>query len=151
MPLLQQIDQDLAEAMKSKDEIRVSTLRMVKSAIHNWQIANRAQQKEPQDSDVVGVIQKEVKSRQDSIAMYQQGGREELASKEKGEIEILKKYLPAPVSEEEIRVKVKKTIAKVGASGPQDMGKVMGPIMAELKGQADGATVSRIVKEELSN
>lgn len=145
--LQEQIDQDLVEAMKRKVEAKISTLRMVKSAIHNWQIANK---KEPQDGDVLAVIQKEIKSRQDSITMYKKGGRQELAAKEEEEIGILKKYLPAQMSDEEIRAKIKEVISKVGASGPQDMGKVMGPIMAELKGRADGATVSRIVKEELS-
>jgi len=148
MALSQQIEQDLIEAMKNKDEAKTSTLRMTKSAIHNWQIAS---QKEPQDSDISGIIQKEIKSRQDSIAMYQKGGREELAAKEEGEIEILKKYLPAQMSEEEIRAKVQAIIAKLGAKGPQDMGKVMGPLMAEVKGRADGTTCSRIVKEELGD
>ena len=148
MSLLQQIDQDLVEAMKSKDETNVSTLRMLKSAIHNWQIANK---KEPQDAETMSVIQKEIKSRQDSIEMYQKGGRQELSAKEEGEIKILKKYLPEQMSEGEIRTKVQGIISSVGAKGPQDMGKVMGPVMAELKGRADGATCSRIVKEELGN
>jgi uncharacterized protein YqeY len=146
MSLLQQIDDDLSNAMKSKDEKTVSTLRMVKAALHNWQIANK---KEPADSDIVTILQKEVKARQDSIAMYEKGGRQDLADKEKGEVEMLKKYLPEQMSEDEIRTKVQAVIAQVGASGPGDMGKVMGPIMAELKGQADGAVVSRLVKEEL--
>lgn len=147
MALLQQIDQDLTGAMKAKDEVKISTLRMLKSAIHNWEIAS---QKEPQDADISAVLQKEIKSRKDSIEMYQKGGREELAQKEQAEIAILKKYLPAQMSEEEIRTKVKEIIVKVGATGVQDMGQVMGPLMGELKGQADGATVSKIVKEELS-
>lgn len=145
--LINQIENDLTEAMKSQDEKVVSVLRMLKSAIHNWQIAS---QKEPQEADILAMIQKEIKSRRDSIEMYQKGGREELAEKEKGEIEVLKKYLPKQMSEDEIRTKVKEVIARVGAAGPQDMGKVMGPIMGELKGQAHGAAVSRIVKEELN-
>ena len=147
MSLLQQIDQDLTTAMKAKDEVKTSTLRMLKSAIHNWQIAN---QKEPQDADVTTVIQKEIKSRQDSIEMYKKGGREELAAKEDAEITVLEKYLPEQMSEEKIRAKVKEQIAKTGAKGVQDMGKVMGPLMGELKGKADGATLAKIVKEELS-
>jgi len=147
MTLLQQIDQDLTEAMKTKNETKLSTLRMLKSAIHNWQIA---EQKTPQDLDLESVIQKEIKSRKDSTLMYREGGREELAQKEEAEINILQVYLPLEMPEEDIRTKVKEQIAKVGASDIQDMGKVMGPLMAELKGKARGATVSRIVKEELS-
>ncbi len=145
--LLQQIDQDLLEAMKTQDEKRVSVLRMVKSAVHNWQIAS---QKEPTESDVMAILQKEIKARHDSIAMYEKGDRQELAEKEKSEVKILEKYLPAPMTEEEIRKKVQAVIAQLGASSPEDMGKVMGPVMGELKGQADGAVVSRLVKEELS-
>lgn len=147
MALSQQIDQDIVEAMKSKDEAKTSTLRMLKSAFHNWQIA---EQNEPQDADIMTVIQKEIKSRHDSIEMYKQGNREELAQKEEQEIAILEKYLPEQMSEDKIRTKVKEQIAKVSAQGPQDMGKVMGPLMGELKGKADGATVSKIVKEELT-
>lgn len=145
--LLEQIDKDLIGAMKTKDETKVSTLRLLKSAIHNWQIAV---QKEPQDADVLTIIQKEIKSRQDAKEMYKKGGRDELASREEQEIKILENYLPAQMSTEEIRPKAKETIAKVGATGVQDMGKVMSQLMSELKGQADGATVSRIVKEELN-
>ncbi|MBM2821180.1 MAG: hypothetical protein HW405_940 [Candidatus Berkelbacteria bacterium] len=147
MRLTQQIDVDLGESMKSKDELKTSVLRMLKSALKNWQIANK---KEPQDADILQVIQKEIKSRKDSIAMYKQGGREELAEKEKSEVEILQNYLPEQLSEDEIREKIKEVISSTGATGPQDMGKVMGPIMAEFKGKADGTTVSQIVKEELS-
>lgn len=146
MSLLQQIEQDLSDAMKTKDEKKVSTLRMVKSSLHNWQIANK---EEPADADVMAVLQKEIKARQDSIVMYEKGERKDLAEKEKSEVEILKKYLPEQMSEEDIRTKVKEVIGRIGASGPQDMGKVMGPVMGELKGQADGAVVARLVKEEL--
>jgi len=147
MSIVVQIDSDITEALKSQDEVKTSTLRMLKSAIHNWQIANK---KEPADSEVLAVIQKEIKSRKDSIEMYKKGGRDELANKEQSEVGILEKYLPEQISEEEIRVKVKAIITQVGAKSPQDMGKVMSPLMAELKGKADGTTVSRIVKEELS-
>ena len=147
MALIQEIDQDVTNAMKSKDEAKTSTLRMLKSAIHNWEISS---QKEPQDADVLQIIQKEIKSRRDSIEMYKKGGRQELASQEEAEIKILANYLPTQMSPREIRAKVKEQIAKVGARTPQDMGKVIGPLMGELKGKAQGATVSKIVKEELS-
>lgn len=147
MTLIQQIDQDLISAVKSKNEATISTLRLLKSAIHNWQIA---EQKEPQDADILQVAQKEIKSRRDAIEMYEKGGREELAKKEQQEIGILSKYLPEQASDEEIRVKVKEIIEKTGASSIQDMGKVMGPLMNQFKGKADGATISNIVKEELN-
>lgn len=147
MTLREQIDQELTEAMRAKDKPKVSTLRILKSAIYNWQIAA---QKEPQESDILTIIQKEIKSRQDSIILYQKGGREELAQKETQEIEILKKYLPVQLSEGQIRDHVKETISQTDANGPQDMGKVMGPLMEEFRGEADGAVVARIVKEELA-
>lgn len=150
MILLEQIDQDLTTAIKSKDKIKTSTLRMLKSTIHNWQIAERLQAKAPEDSQVIALIQKEIKSRREALEMYQKGGREELAQKEKGEIAVLEKYLPQQMSEEEIRTRAKELVAKTGASGPQDIGKIMGPIMANLKGRADGSLVAKIVKEELS-
>ena len=148
--IIDKINQDITEAMKNKDEMRLSTLRLLKSAIHNWQIAKQATEKEPQDADILQVVQKEIKSRKDSVEMYRKGGRGELAQKEEREIAILEKYLPEQVNPEEIRVKVKEIIKETGASGPQDMGKVMGPVMSEFKGKTDGGTVSSIVKEELS-
>ena len=147
MELLENIDRDLTEAMKAQDEVKTSTLRLLKSAIHNWQIAAP---KNPQDADVLGIILKEIKSRHDSIEMFKKGNREELAKKEEAEIAILQVYLPKQMSEEDIRSKIKDIITKVGAQNIQDMGKVMGPVMAELKGKADGSMVSSIVKEELS-
>jgi len=148
--LIEQIDNDLVAAVKSKEETTISTLRLLKSAIHNWQIVKHATEKEPQDADILQVAQKEIKSRKDSVEMYRKGGRGELAQKEEREIAILEKYLPEQVSPSEIRAKVKEIIEKTQASGAQDMGKVMGPVMNEFKGKADGAMVSNIVKEELS-
>lgn len=150
MTLIEQINQDLNEALKSKDELALGTLRMLKSTIHNWQIANHTIEKEPQDADILAVIQKEIKSRKDSIEMYEKGGRGELAEKEQKEIAILSKYLLEQASEDEIRTKVKEVITQTGATSIQDMGKVMGPLMSEFKGKADGAMISKIVKEELN-
>jgi uncharacterized protein YqeY len=147
MSLKERIDQDLVQSMKSKDDNIVSVLRMLKSAIHNWEISS---QKEPQDADIVGVIQSQIKSRKDSIEMYQKGNRPELAEKEKKEIDILVKFLPQQMDENAISVVVKKAIAETGASSIQDMGRVMGKVMPELKGKADGGLVSKIVKENLS-
>jgi len=150
MTLLEQIDQDLTAAIKSEDETKTSTLRILKSTIHNWQIAEHLQAKVPEDGQVIVLIQKEIKSRREALEMYKKGGREELAQKEKEEMAVLEKYLPQQMSEEEIRTRVKESVAKTGASGPQDIGKIMGSIMADLKGRADGSLVAKIVKEELS-
>jgi len=148
MALKDRVEKDYIEAMKQKDEVMVSTLRMLKSAIKNTEIQKR---KELVDADVTEVIQSQIKSRRDSIELYKKGDRPELADKEEKEIEILKKYLPEQMGENEIRVFVQKAIHEVGAISAQDMGKVMGKVMPELKGKTDGSLVSKIVKVELSS
>jgi len=147
MSLKETIEADIISSMKSKNEEAVSVLRMLKSAIHNWEISSK---KEPQDVDIVGVIQGQIKSRRDSIEMYKKGNRQELADKEQKEIDILTKYLPEQMDEVAVREIIKKAISETGVSSMQDMGKVMGKIMPEVKGKADGSMVSNIVKEELS-
>ncbi|AKM81824.1 TPA: aspartyl-tRNA amidotransferase [Candidatus Berkelbacteria bacterium] len=145
--LKDQIEKDLIDAMKSKDENTLLVLRMLKSALKNKEIEKK---KELEDADTVGVIQSQIKSRRDSIEMYKSGGREELAEKEEKEIEVLAKYLPEQMSEDAVREVVQKAISSTGASQMSDMGKVMGMVMNELKGKADGSMISKIVKEELS-
>lgn len=144
--LIEIIEKDLIKAIKTKNETSVSTLRILKSAIHNWQIANK---RDPNDDDILDIIQKEIKSRRDSVNLYKQGNRAELAEKEEKEIAILQKYLPEQISGKEVRLQVKEVISQTNASGPQDMGKVMAVLIGEFKGRADGAMVSQIVKEEL--
>src|SRR4030042_2311957 len=117
MILKEQIDQDLIEAMKNHNDSAVSVLRMLKSAIHNWEISSK---KEPQDADIVAVTQGQIKSRKDSIELYRKGNRQELADKEQKEIDILTRYLPEQMSEDTIREIVKKAISEVSASGVQD-------------------------------
>lgn len=149
--LKETIEKDLIESMKEKDENTLSVLRMLKSAIKNKEIETK---KELEDTDITAVIQSQIKSRRDSVSMYEKAGRKELAEKEKAEIEILVKYLPEQMSKEDIRAIVQKAVIDVNATGIQDMGKVMGKIMPvfsnEFKGKADGSMVSSIVKEELS-
>lgn len=145
--LLETIETDLIEAMKSKDENTLLVLRGLKSALKNKEIEKKAELK---DEDVMGVIQSQIKSRRDSVDMYEKGGREELAQKEEVEIAVLQKYLPEQMSEEEVRALVKKAISETGASEIKDMGRVMGSVMPQTKGKADGSLISRIVKEELS-
>ena len=149
MEIITQIENHLSQAAKDKDQLAVLTLRGIKTALTNAEIAKN---REPlADDQVIKVLRTEVKRRQEAAELYQKGGRDELAQKEQKEIEIIKKYLPAEMSDDQIRGKVKEAIGQVSASGPQDMGKVMGLSMALLKGQADGSTVSKIVSEELKN
>ena len=143
----EQIETDLVEAMKAHNDEVVSVLRMVKSAIQNSEIQKKQDLKK---EDILAVIQNQVKQRQDSIDMYEKGNRPELAEKEKSEIEILKEYLPEQMDEEEIRAIIQKAVSDTGAASIQDMGKVMGQIMPQVRGKADGGLVSKIVKEELS-
>jgi len=144
--LKEKIEQDIIQAMKEHNENVLSVLRMLKSAIKNSEIQKKCEFK---DEDILSVIQSQIKSRQDSISLYEQGNRQELAEKEKSEIEILKQYLPEQMSEGEIRAIVQKAISDLNAHGVQEMGQVMGKIMPQAKGKADGSLVSQIVKEEL--
>ncbi len=145
--LLEKINKDLIIALKSKNESTVSVLRMLKAAITNFKIAA---QKELDDTDIATVLQKEIKTRQESAEVFKKGNRPELAEKEEKEIEILSQYLPKQASVEEIQAKAQDIIAKENFHGIENMGKVMGQLMVDFKGKADGRTVSRIVKEELT-
>ncbi|MDD4901228.1 MAG: GatB/YqeY domain-containing protein [Patescibacteria group bacterium] len=147
MNLLEKINQDLKQAMKSKDTLTVSTLRMLIAAARNKEISLRQDGKaELSDEQIVEVISSEIKKRRDSVEAYVQGGRQELADKESAEIKILEKYLPAQLSDEELA----KAIESVVAAGAKDFGKVMGQVMAKVKGQADGAKVGEMVKKILA-
>lgn len=148
--LKQQLQEQLKEAMKAKDELKLSVIRMLLSAITYYEIEKGGAGYEASDEDVITVIGKQVKQRKDSIEQFTNAGRTELADKEKKEMEILETYLPAQMSEDEIRILVVDAIKQTGATSPQDMGKVMGALMPQTKGKADGSVVSRIVKEELN-
>ena len=145
--LKDQIEQDLIIAMKAKEEEQTSVLRMLKSALKNKEIETK---KELEDPDILTVLQSQIKSRRDSVEMYEKGGRPELAEKEKKEIEILSKYLPEQMTKEEIKQQVAAAISETHAQKMSDMGKVMGNLMIKLKGKADPSLVSQIVKDELS-
>jgi uncharacterized protein YqeY len=147
MTLKEQIEKDLVEARKAKNELVVSTLGMLKAAVVNAEIS--AMRKAFSDEDVQKVIASEVKKHKDSIAEYEKGGRVDLESKEKQELEILTKYLPAELGEEELKKIVGEKIKELGAAGPADFGKVMGAVMKAAGGRANGDSVSRIVKEAL--
>ena len=150
MSLKETIQADIKKAMIEKNALRVSVLRMVMAAVLNKEKEKRAKTEELTDDNVLEIISSEAKKRKDSIEQYEKGGRQDLAEKEKEELEILSAYLPEQMSEEEVRNAVKEKISRLDASGPQDMGKVMGALMAELKNKADGAVVKKIVEEELN-
>jgi uncharacterized protein YqeY len=149
MGISDQIQKDMVEAMRSRDELRLSTLRMVKSAIKNKEIDKRAPLDEKEAQQVLSAL---IKQRRDSIEQFQKGGRQELADKEAAEIKLIEAYLPKAMGEEEITAAVKATIADMGSPTMKDMGMVMKNAMARLQAtgaRVDGKTVSEIVKKQL--
>ena len=143
MSLKEQLTADMKEAMKNKEKERLAVIRMVRGAIRQQEIDG---QKELGEEDVIAVISKEVKMRRDSIEEFQKGGREDLVEKTQAEIDVLLPYLPAQLSEDEVRELVKAAVEQTGAATPKDMGKVMGVLMPKVKGRADGKMVNTIVK-----
>ncbi len=163
--LKQKIQNDLTKAIKGGDEISRSTLRMLLAAILNKEKEKRykisktepdstekelAEKSVLTDGELIEVISSEVKKGKEAILEFKKGEREDLVKKEKAETEILQKYLPKQLSEEELKKIIKEAVEKVGAKEIKDMGKVMAEIMPKVKGKADGSEVSKIVKELLS-
>jgi len=144
--LKEKIDEDIKSAMKTREELKLSALRMLKSAIGNAEIAKK---KTLVDEDIISLLQTAVKQRKDSAEQFGAGNRPELAEKEKAEIKILEAYLPAQLGEQEVRELVAKAVADTGAAGAKDIGKVMGKLMPLVKGRADGGLVNRLVREIL--
>jgi uncharacterized protein len=149
--LKQKIQDELKQAMLSRDELKTSVLRMLKSAITYYEIQKGGAGYEATDEDVTYVIQKEAKQRRDSVEEYKKANRQELVDKEAKELEMLQAYLPAQMSEDEVNNIVKQTINETGAKTMADMGKVMGALMPKVKGKADGNLVSKIVREHLNS
>ncbi|MCL5411937.1 MAG: GatB/YqeY domain-containing protein [Patescibacteria group bacterium] len=147
MALIDQVREDLKQAMLSKDELRVSTIRMLLSAVKNTEIAKGHSLS---DEEILAVVQKEVKQRKDSIEGFKAGGRQDLVAKETQETEILQGYLPEQLTEEEVRRIVEETVQETKATGINQMGMVMGTVMAKVGGKAAGDVVSKIVKEKLT-
>lgn len=146
--LLDQILTDLKNAQLSRDEVKVSTLRLLLSEIRNGEIAKG---KPLSDEDIISIISREVKKRKEAAAGFRTGGREESALKEEAESKVLESYLPAQISNEELTKIISETINEMGANGVTDMGKVIGAVMSKVKGKAEGAQVSAIVKDKLAN
>ncbi|HEX4949832.1 MAG TPA: GatB/YqeY domain-containing protein [Blastocatellia bacterium] len=149
MTPLERINQDIIAAMKAKDELRLSTLRMMKTALKKEEL-EREKGQTLSEAEAIKVLQSLLKQRRDSIEQYTKGGRQELADKEAAEMKIIEEYLPAALDEAAIGNIVAATIAEMGASSPQQMGLVMKAVMAKLAGQTvDGKVVSSIVKAKL--
>lgn len=147
--LKEKITGDIKESLKQGKAERLSTLRMLISVIANKEIEKLKKETGLSDPEVIEVVSSEVKKRRDAVELYRKGGREDSAKKEEAEIAVLMEYLPAQLSEAEIKAIVKIAIAKTGASGEKDFGKVMKELMPQVKGKADGTLLAKLVKELL--
>jgi len=145
--LMQRLQADYKQALRARDERKVTTLRLLFARAKNAAIEQRVD--EVDETTLLSLLQKEVKQREDSITQFEAGGRADLVANETAERDILRTYLPAELSDEEIRAVIRRVIAETGAQGKAGIGKVMRPIMAELKGRVDGSRVNRLVAEEL--
>jgi uncharacterized protein YqeY len=150
MSLVTQIDADIKSAMIAREAEKLSVLRMLKSAMKYASIEKGGADSIPTDVDVLAVVRKEAKKREDSIASYEQAGRTDLAAKEKSELEILKAFLPAPLSPERLEALVREAIQETGATGKAQMGQVMKAAQAKAAGQVDGKTLSQVVQKLLA-
>ena len=151
MALKDQIMADLKQAMKDKDQDRLRVLRSLKAKLLEKEISERkGGEATLSDDQAVEVLMKAAKQRKESIDQFRSGGRDDLVKNEEKELELIESYLPEMLSEEEVRDITKKKIKELGAESMADMGRVMGVLMNELKGRAEGSLVSKVVKEELS-
>ncbi len=149
MSLKAQLANDLADALRQGDDTRKSTIRMLMSAINTEEVAG-SERRELGDDEVLKVVAKQVKQRRDSVEEFNKAGREELAEKEAAEMKVLQGYMPEQAGREEIEAEARKVIDEVGASGPQDKGKVMQAIMPRLAGRAEGRDINEVVTQLLS-
>ncbi len=145
------INNAVKDAMRAKAELKLGTLRMVNSAIKNADIEARGQSKPPlSDEDILGLLQKMIKQRQESVELYDKGGRAELAAQEREEITIISAYLPKQMSDDEVKAAIAATIKDTGAAGMKDMGKVIGALKSKYAGQMDFGKASGLVKAALT-
>ncbi len=147
--LKSKLQSDLNDAIKSRNTVVAETIRMVLSAITNEEVAGK-EKKELSDAEVITVLTREAKKRREAAEAFEQGGRADRAAAERAEGEVIAGYLPEQLSENDLNKLIAETIAAVGASGPADMGKVMGALKAKVAGKADGALVSTLVKAALN-
>ena len=151
MSLKDQISDDIKTAMKAKDKIRLGTVRSIKKVLLEKESEIRGKGRdELTPEEEMGILVQQAKQRRDSIEQYTNAGRQDLADQEAEELTIIESYLPSQLSDDEVAAAIDEIIQSVGASGPRDMGKVMGPAMQKLKGQADGKKVQEMVKSKLA-
>jgi uncharacterized protein YqeY len=146
MSLKQQINEDMKSAMRAKEMARLGTIRLLLAAMKQREVDERV---ELDDAAIVGVIDKMLKQRRDSISQYQAAGRQDLVAIEQAEVEVLQGYMPQQLGDDEVAAAVAEAIAAVGAAGPQDMGKAMGVLKSKLAGRADMGKVSAQLKAQL--
>jgi uncharacterized protein YqeY len=144
--LRDQINEQVKHAMKAQDTLRLSTLRLMNASIQNAEIDARTGAGPLTDDDILGLLQKMIKQREDSVALYEQGGRKELAEQERGEIEIIRGFLPQQMSEAEAKAAIGEVIKQTGAQGIKDMGKVMATLKQAYAGRMDFGKASGLVK-----
>ncbi|HSN91724.1 MAG TPA: GatB/YqeY domain-containing protein [Anaeromyxobacteraceae bacterium] len=147
MALKERLDEDLKAAMRGREQLRLDTIRGLKSAVKYREIELM---KSLDDAGVLGVVASEIKRRRDSVEQYRAGNRQDLVEKEEAEIAVLQGYLPAQLGEADLRAKVDEVVARVGAQGMKDMGAVMKALLPEVQGRAEGKAVSDMVKARLS-
>jgi uncharacterized protein YqeY len=150
MTLQERVDSDLKDAMRARDVAKLGVLRMLKSALKYSAIEKSGAESQLDDAEVVQVIRKQVKQRQDSIEQFEKGGRPELAAKEKEELALLNAYLPQGLGAEELANIVRETVAELGATSKAQMGAVMKALQGKIAGRADGKTLSQEVQRQLS-
>jgi len=147
MTLKEQITEDMKSAMRAKEAERLGTIRLLLAAIKQREVDERIT---VDDAGIIAIIEKLIKQRKDSIEQFQRAGRTDLVDQESKELGILQAYMPAQLSEAEVQAAIQKTISSLGAAGPQDMGKVIGALKAQLAGKADMGMVSGLVKAALA-
>ncbi|TCP32341.1 hypothetical protein EV207_101320 [Scopulibacillus darangshiensis] len=147
MSLIDRLNQDMKQAMKDKDKVKLSVIRMIKASLQNESIKLG---KELSEDEGLTVLSRELKQRKDSLQEFENAGRQDLVDGVKKEITVVDLYMPEQLSEEELQAIIDETITKVGASSKADMGKVMNAVIPKIKGRADGGQVSRIVQNKLS-
>ncbi|MCX8116730.1 MAG: GatB/YqeY domain-containing protein [Desulfobacterota bacterium] len=147
MSLEEKITEEMKQAMRANDKVRLSAIRMIRSSLKNKEIELR---RRLEDEEVIKVIQGMVRKAEESIEQFQAGGRTDLVEKERAEIEVMKSFLPQPMSREELLKVIDETIRETQASSVKDMGKVMKAVMPKLGGRADGKVINQLVKERLS-
>ncbi len=147
MGLKKTLEAELVKAVKSRDKIRLSALRMMKSGIHNKEIDLK---RELTEAEFLQVLAAMVKQRRDSIEQFEKGGRLDLVEKETAELKVVQEFMPQPFSDADLEAAIDKAIAETGAAGPKDMGKVMKALMPVISGRADGKAVSEKVKMRLA-